>query len=73
MNDKKLANPESFGPIGTVGQGIAALSKLANETMLSVRDMQSLPPKLVIDIYKIACLAKSIDDSVGASKSTNGE
>jgi len=68
ITNRNLKPAETFGPIITVGEGIAALSKLSYETMLSMRDMPALPPAIVMDVYKIACLARSIDETVGATK-----
>jgi len=65
----KLTPPESFGPISSVAEGIAALSKLSYETMIAMRDSPAMPPALVMDLYKIACLARAVDESTGATKS----
>lgn len=66
--DRKLKPPESFGPITTVGQGISELAKISQATLLTVREMPALPPTLVMDIYRVACIARSLDDTVGATK-----
>lgn len=73
MNTKKLTPPETFGEMKTVGQGIAALSKLAGEVLEYTYDLHALPPKLVIDIYKIACIARSVEISVTDKKVIEAE
>ena len=64
----KLKPPETFAEIDTFGKGISELARISQETMLFVREMPSLPPKLVMDIYRIACIARSLDNTVEATK-----